>query len=212
MSAFVILLDGDVTPSDRLLGMVAGRRVIAADGGIRHAEGLGLVPELWLGDFDSVSADAREAYDSVPQLTFPQDKDQTDGELAAAVARERGARDILLAGSFGGPRADHAFLHAMHGLRLVGDGLAVTLSDGIQEGHPLLAGTHSIDLPAGTLFSIIGFTELTGLGLSGCRWPLARHHVPFGSSLTLSNVALGPLEITLATGKALLVARFDGRS
>src|SRR5690606_38358233 len=137
--------------SPRLLDKVSGRRTIAADGGIRHARPLGLVPELWIGDFDSEPAEAAALFADVPRLAFPEDKDQTDGELAAAAARERGAGDLLFVGSFGGPRVDHAFLHAMHGFSMAADGLKVMLSDGIQEGYPLHAGSHRIDLPAGTL-------------------------------------------------------------
>jgi thiamine pyrophosphokinase len=206
MSAFVILLDGEVRATPRLLAKVSGRRAIAADGGIRHAAALGLRPELWLGDFDSMPDGSADLYRDVPRIAFPADKDRTDGELAVEAARERGASDLLLAGAFGGPRADHALLHAMHAIRLAGEGLAVTLSDGNQEGHPILAGRHGFDLPEGALFSILGFSELAGLTVTGARWPLSGRRVPFGSSLTLSNVVAGRLEIELAAGRALLVA------
>lgn len=46
---FTILLGGDVTVTDRLKAAVEGSRVIAADGGMRHAAPLGLTPELWVG-------------------------------------------------------------------------------------------------------------------------------------------------------------------
>ena len=53
MSKFAILLGGDVTPTPRLTRQLEGARVISADGGMMHAEALNLVPELWVGDFDS---------------------------------------------------------------------------------------------------------------------------------------------------------------
>lgn len=49
MSTFVILLGGDLVVTERLKRQIAGARVLAADGGIRHAEALGVEPELWLG-------------------------------------------------------------------------------------------------------------------------------------------------------------------
>lgn len=207
MSAFVVLLDGDLTPSPRLREQVRGRRTIAADGGIRHADKLGLKPELWVGDFDSAPGKGAGIWSEVPHIAFPEDKDQTDGELAVAAARERGANDLLLAGAFGGSRADHALLHSMHAIRLAGEGLTVMLSDGRQEASPVMPGSHRFDLRPGTLFSLVGFTELAGLTISGAKWPLADVKVPFGSSLTLSNeVADGELKIKLKHGKALLLA------
>ena len=48
--------------------------------------------------------------------------------------------------------------------------------------------------------------DLTGLSIAGAKWPLDAVQVPFGSSLTISNEARGRLEITLGSGRALLLA------
>ena len=206
MTRFVILLGGDVAPTPRLARQLEGRRVIAADSGIRHADQLGLVPELWTGDFDSVELGMGDAFPDVPREVFPSDKDVTDGEIAIETAIRRGARSLLLAGAFGGPRPDHAFLHMAMALSLAERGLEVVLSSGEQEGVPLLPGDSTFDYPAGTLFSVIGFTPLSGLSLFGAKWPLDRHEVPFGSSLTLSNAVADRLTARLEAGRALLVA------
>src|SRR4029079_3452126 len=49
-----IVVGGDLAPAPRLARDIAGARVIAADSGMRHAAALGVAPELWTGDFDSV--------------------------------------------------------------------------------------------------------------------------------------------------------------
>jgi thiamine pyrophosphokinase len=206
MSRFVILLGGDLVRTPRLSAQVAGARVIAADGGIRHAETLGVVPELWTGDFDSVSDQLVAAWRDVPREVFPAGKEKTDGELAADAALARGATSLLLAGAFGGARADHAFLHLALALRLAERGVPAILTDGAQEGHPLPHGETGFDYPPGTLFSILGFSELSGLSVHGARWPLDRVVVPFGSSLTLSNEVTGDLRIALDSGNAMLIA------
>ncbi len=209
MTRFAILLDGDLKASTRLKTQVEGCQIIAADGGIRHAETLGLTPDIWLGDFDSAPGEALKKYHSIPRLTFPRDKDLTDGEIAVAEALKRGATSLILIGAFGGKRADHALLHKLMALRLAGDGLSVTLSDGNQEGHPVLPGTKRYDFPTGTLFSLIGFDPLSGLTIRGAKWPLENTKTPTGSSLTLSNVVSNRLEIELAAGKALLIAQIE---
>ena len=208
MSHFVILLGGDLSPTPRLRGQVAGARAIAADSGIRHAEALGLDPGLWTGDFDSVDEGLRGKFERIPTEIFPAEKDMTDGEIAVEAALARGATSLVLAGAFGGRRADHAFLHLAAAIRLAEGGMPVVLSSGDQEGRPLLTGDAAFDFPDGTLFSILGFTPLTGLTVRGAKWPLDDAAVPFGSSLTISNEVRGALSITLGEGRALLVAHF----
>jgi thiamine pyrophosphokinase len=62
------------------------------------------------------------------------------------------------------------------------------------------------DYAEGTLFSILGFSALSGLSVEGARWLLANVEVPFGSSLTLSNEVRGRLRVTLGGGRAMLIA------
>lgn len=206
MSRFTILLGGDLVRTPRLAAQAAGTRVIAADSGIRHADTLGLVPELWVGDFDSVSEAMAATYPETPREVFPVNKDKTDGELAVEIALARGATSLLLGGAFGGPRADHAHLHLSLALRLAEAGIKVTLTSGLQEGRALLPGWSRFDYHPGTLFSILAFGDLTGLSVTGARWPLDRVTVPFGSSLTISNEVTQELAIELGSGRALVLA------
>jgi thiamine pyrophosphokinase len=179
--------------------------VIAADAGMNHAKTLGLKPELWVGDFDSVTKDVEAEFAHVPQNRYPHEKDNTDGELAVAEALARGATSLVLAGAFGG-RADHAFLHVALAIRRAKEGLPVVITSGDQEAHPLLPGSRDFDFEDGTLFSILGFSHLSGVTVMGARWNLDSVEVPFGSSLTLSNEVRGDLRISLAVGRALLLA------
>lgn len=206
MSRFIILLGGELVRTPRLDAQVAGCRVIAADSGIRHAAMLGVTPELWVGDFDSTPRELSELYAALERRSFSSDKDKTDGELAISAALERGATSLVLAGAFGGPRADHAFLHLALALKLAEAGTPTFLTSGAQEGQPLLPGTASFDYADGTLFSVLGFSELSGLTEEGAKWPLDRVEVAFGSSLTLSNEVKGGLRISLERGRALLIA------
>ncbi|MFK0691892.1 thiamine diphosphokinase [Mesorhizobium sp. IMUNJ 23033] len=206
MSTFTILLGGDLIRTPLLDRQIEGTRVIAADAGIGHARMLGVMPELWVGDFDSVPADLPDDLAAVPRQVFPPEKDQTDGELAISAALERGATSLVLAGAFGGKRADHAFLHLALAVRLAEGGMDVLLTSGAQEGIPLLPGKAGFSYADGTLFSVLGFSDLAGLSVTGAKWPLDHVEVAFGSSLTISNEVKGRLEIALGSGRALLLA------
>jgi thiamine pyrophosphokinase len=206
MSRFAILLGGDLVRTPRLDAQLAGARVIAADSGMRHAETLGLVPELWVGDFDSEPAILPEHLAGVPRKRFAPEKDRTDGEIAVTEALAQGAASLLLVGAFGGARADHAFLHLALAIRRAREGIEVVLTSGDQEGYPVLPGTRTFDFRQGTLFSLLGFSHLSGLTVTGAKWPLECVEVPFGSSLTVSNEVAGNLRVTLAVGRALILA------
>lgn len=204
---FVVLLGGALAVTPRLRTDVAGARVIAADGGMRHAQSLGVVPELWVGDFDSASPELVAAWPQVERQPYPAAKNETDGALAVAVATERGARTILLAGALGGERSDHALMHLLHAVFLEEQGSTIKLTSGEEEAWPLLPGRRAIDLPKGSLFSILGLAPLSGLTIDNARYPLKDFSLPFGSSRTISNVAEGPIRLSLATGRAILIAR-----
>ena len=204
MSKFVILLGGDLIHTKRLRQQIEGARVIAADSGMTHAATLGLLPELWVGDFDSSSSLLDVAYAHVPRQVFPSAKDATDGALALHHALSLGASEIILAGSFGG-QFDHTFAHATLLLHLAQLGVSCIATSGTEEAHPLLRKLGLQGLAVGTRLSIIGLDDLSGLSISGVRWPLQKRAVAFGSTLTLSNEVAGDVVIQNQSGRALVL-------
>lgn len=205
MTRFAILLGGDLTVTPRLKAQIRGARVIAADSGMMHAAALRIIPELWVGDFDSAGSELTVQYRDVPRETFPAEKDATDGAIAVAEAIRRGATEIVLLGGLGG-QTDHTAGLLGQSIQIARQGVSCLLTSGIEEAWPLIGGRMSIDLPEGTRLSIIPFTDLIGLDLTGVKWPLSQRDVPVGSTLTLSNVALGPVEISLTSGHGVAIA------
>ncbi|WP_190241413.1 thiamine diphosphokinase [Rhizobium sp. N122] len=206
-STFTILLGGELSLTERLRHAVAGTRFIAADGGMRHAAALGVTPELWVGDFDSTPDDLEGAFPHVPKQPYPAAKAATDGEIAVSEAIARGGRRLILAGALGGERSDHALQHLLSAVSLAEEGFNVLLTSGKEEAVPLLVGAVELDLPKNSLFSVLGFSALTGLSIENARYPLADFHLPFGSSRTISNVAEGKVRFSLGSGRAIVLAR-----
>ena len=205
MARFSVLVGGHLQATPRLLRQVAGTRVIAADNGMAHAEMLKLDVELWVGDFDSASPELMARHPDVEREAHPAAKDASDSELAVDAAVSRGANDIVLVGGFGG-QSDHALSHAMLAVKLARQGLTAMVTSGYEEAYPLIPGRHRLDLPVGSRLSIIALSDLGALSLSGVQWPLDKRYVPFGSTLTLSNVVLGPVEVALESGNGVIVA------
>lgn len=82
--------------------------VIAADGGYDYCQKIGVIPDLILGDFDSMDLAAKleimQRKDREPEkiLTLPTEKDDTDTLAALREGLKRGYRDFEIYGSQGG--------------------------------------------------------------------------------------------------------------
>ncbi len=135
----------------------------------------------------------------------------TDGEIAVEIAIERGADELVLVGAFGGD-AHRPHLPAHDRRDPAGRGRhAVELTSGDQEGWPLLPGERAVRLWRRHDVCVLAFSDLAGLTLDRVHWPLTDRFVPFGSSLTLSNVVqragrCGRAACPLGSGRALLIA------
>ncbi len=92
----VYIVGGGNVASDRFIRYTEEKPcdlLIAADGGLDYLYGLcqkdgSIMPDLMLGDFDSVYGDVLDYFRGrgVRCLTFPPEKDYTDGEIAMMVA------------------------------------------------------------------------------------------------------------------------------
>ena len=114
---------GDFTP--RGFAPVPGDLVLAADGGYRALYSLGYMPDLLLGDFDSLG-DLPLPPD-LPVLRFPARKDDTDTGLALRHGLDRGFRDFALYGCAGG-RVDHLLANLQSMARVSRLGAAIRLA------------------------------------------------------------------------------------
>ena len=78
------------------------RMLVCADSGYHSARAHHLVPDVIIGDFDSIG----DAVPDIPRISFPRDKDHTDTELAIAHCKKNGCTSTMLVGG-GGGRIDH---------------------------------------------------------------------------------------------------------
>ena len=99
----LIILNGELK-SPEFLKETADKSdfVICADGGYDKAKAAGVIPDVLLGDMDSVE---NSDFDGEKNI-YPVEKDETDCEIAINKAFEMGADEIFLTCAFGG-RQDH---------------------------------------------------------------------------------------------------------
>jgi len=175
--------------------------LMAADGGLRHLEKLGLKPHGVLGDFDSlgyVPEDAR---------VFPVEKDDTDAMLAVRQGLQMGYRRFLLYGSLDGPRLDHTVAN-FQTLQFLADRGAV----GYLIGNSYIvtvAKNETLRFPAsakGILSVFCMGADAKGVTLEGLQYPLRDGVLTAGFPLGVSNHFMGePATVSVKEGSLLVL-------
>lgn len=110
-----VLCAGDCVIDERLKNKVKScmetpgeNLIIAADGGVKYLELLGVEADICIGDFDSVSIAERKKIDrsKAQVIELPTKKDETDTLAAIMEGVELGCSTFYLIGALGG-RLDH---------------------------------------------------------------------------------------------------------
>lgn len=111
MNGFTLIVLAETDLLDRqIISLAAGAsKIIGVDGGCAVLHRLSIRPDLILGDFDSLDHLVLQSMSEsgVEVLTFPQDKDMTDGELAVLESSNRGWPYPLLTGTASSSETDH---------------------------------------------------------------------------------------------------------
>jgi thiamine pyrophosphokinase len=179
--------------------------VVAADGGARYALDAGVVPDLVVGDMDSLG-EAREIEEHGALLErHPVRKDKMDGHLAVLAARDRGATAVdLLCAAGGRFSALFAVPHILLASERVGLWASMVASWGeafvVETGSRIVAGNPKDSV------SVFPFTgPATGVTLEGFGYPLEDARLEVGDTLGFHNELIGGAGRVSVGGGALLV-------
>lgn len=181
--------------------------VIAADAGILYLEEIGLRPDVFIGDLDSLDTPA-EKIDADEIIIYDSEKDHSDSEIAVEYAFSKAADRVLLLCA-AGRRTDHllsniALLTRYPGrLVMIDDEYVVfALDDDIRSLR--------LKTKIGASFSVFSYGgEVTGLNERGSRWELENVTLTPGS-LGLSNEAASEeVLISIESGSLVVFAECD---
>lgn len=198
------VVTGGEPPDPDLLGeLPPPQLVVAADSGADVAQGLGVLPDVIVGDFDSVTPAAAAAV--ATQRRFPVDKDATDLALALVEARDRGAGSITAVGGSGG-RLDHFLANVA---ALTCDDLASVRVDALM-GPARLWVVRERQTISGNVGQVVTLLACggpaTGVRTAGLKWALEGETLDPGSTRGVSNVLVAPeATLTLETGVILAI-------
>lgn len=157
-------------------------RLVAADGGADAALALGMVPDLAVGDFDSISDAARERL-GADRLRHDADQETTDFDKALAAV----PAPLVLAVGFAGARLDHT-LAAMSTL-IRNPGRRVVMDTG-HDLCLLCPPVLALNLPAGCRVSLFPMAPVRCVS-EGLVWPTTGLALTPDGRIGTSNMARG---------------------
>ncbi|HCM82480.1 MAG: Thiamine pyrophosphokinase [Microgenomates group bacterium GW2011_GWC1_43_11] len=172
---------------------------------------LGISVDLAIGDFDSVTKkemnEIRTRISTIKQ--YPQEKDQTDLELAVTYALTIHPEEIALFGVTGG-RLDQS-LAALHLLRTIHEHKCRASVRDEHNFMALVSGKYQIpktkDFP---YLSILPATDEIIVTIKGCKYPLEKYRMEKGTTLGVSNVIISDFaDISVHKGTAYCVLSRD---
>jgi thiamine pyrophosphokinase len=183
--------------------------IIGADGGAARALAWGLVPDLVIGDMDSLPESARSCLEArgCRFVEHPRAKDQTDLELALQFAVEEGAREIVVMGALGG-RIDHTLANVLLLALPSLTGVSIRLAEGEQEALLARSGeTIRLEGAPGELVSLLPLGgDAHGISTQGLAWALHGDTLHFGSSRGVSNeMTSTEARVQVGEGRLLVV-------
>ncbi|MEJ2010897.1 MAG: thiamine diphosphokinase [Anaerolineales bacterium] len=189
--------------------------IYAADGGLHHILAFDLLPDLVIGDLDSIDGGLirRLRSRSIEIIEHPPRKDETDLELAMREAARRGADQILILGAFGG-RWDQTFANILLPTLPEFDHIEIVFIDGQQELRVIRPG-HPVELqgePGQTVSLIPLAGDVAQIHTTGLEYSLDGEPLRFGATRGVSNeLKESKARIEIGDGILLCVHQRDGR-
>ncbi|MCK4800938.1 MAG: thiamine diphosphokinase [Anaerolineales bacterium] len=188
MRAF-IYANGAFCPSENYSRITEDDLVIAADGGSSHCQVMDIIPDVLIGDLDSISKSLLKEWEAagVQIIRHPVEKDQTDLELALLHAQMTGAREIVVFGAVGG-RLDMTFGNLLLLAHPELTGEITYICD--KEEVRLLHSGESLSLHGGPGDTVSLISLLPGSSIitsEGLEYPLVAEDLEFGLTRGISN-------------------------
>jgi thiamine pyrophosphokinase len=202
-------LSAELDPAE----LAAADLVVAVDSGADALARAGAVPQLLVGDMDSVTTQTRLAFESggVEVVLLPTAKDETDLEAALRVVVDRGVDDVTVYGALGGPRLDHLLGNIALLTAPWLSAVAVRLVDHLHEMF-LVRGEAQVSGEPGELVSLLPLTaEVHDVRTEGLLYPLVGETLLRSSTRSVSNALTGTRARVTHREGVLLLVHYLGR-
>ena len=163
--------------------------IIAVDGGLEKLDKINIKPTHIIGDFDTISDEILKKYNerSIEITKLNPEKDYSDTHMALKLAIELKSEEIYILGALG-KRMDHAIAN-IHILKETLDNKIKCKI--INEKNEIQLISKGIKNIKKSNYKYISFfpltTEVTGITLTGFKYPLSNTNLSIGHSIGVSN-------------------------
>ena len=209
MKKCIVLANGQAPPKKRIdyLRDRGYSTLICADGGANSAFKYHIVPDVIIGDLDSIRKEVYDYYCDKCKVIRITRQDDTDVEKCLKYAIAHKYQDAVLLGVTGN-RLDHSFCNLGVTLKF-SSRIKITLIHGKSLLRVYEDKVNLTTIPGETI-SVYGFDSKTKFISSGLKYPLKNFVLPFGVRESTSNVALGnKIELNIKGGKAFVIRDFE---
>jgi thiamine pyrophosphokinase len=175
--------------------------IIAADAGIEKLNKAGIVPDMIIGDFDSLGE--RPSGGNV--RVFPVEKDDTDTMLALKEAISLGYDTVIISGGLGG-ELDHTMANLQTLLYACDNGINAFLTDGITTAT-VISDSITLGSENSGRCSVFAFGgEANSVTISGLKYEASGIKLSPSFPLGVSNHFVGKeAKISLESGRLLVI-------
>ncbi len=198
------ILNGDLSSSFHKKN---GDFIICADNGYSFAKDNGIIPDVIIGDFDSIKIDLPS---DIETITLPIEKDVTDTLACVKYAINKGFKEIIIIGGIGG-RLDHTMANLqclLYGRSL---GIAITLLDSNNIVTLHFPSEITIKKEENFKLSLFSFSDVCeGITTNGLKYKLVDDKLSQGFPLGISNEFTDEVaSVRFETGILLLILSKD---
>lgn len=184
---------------------------IFCDSGLKHMEGLGLKPDLIVGDFDSCTP---SDFKKIPMekteiITLPREKDDTDTMFGIKEGIRRGFDNFLLLGVVG-ERLDHSLVNVYALLMLDSLGKKGIIVDNYSEME-IVSKKPAFITDDYSYFSLLNISGMArDVTITNAKFPMEHGEITNEYQFATSNEVLPgkTAEVTVGLGRLLLIKIF----
>jgi len=171
----------------------------------------GIIPDVAIGDFDSVTKqEFTKIKSSIKHLlVFPAKKNETDLALAIAHAITKHPSEIHIYGSLG-TRLDHSLVSIQMLEALSKQGIRAAIYDAKNMITVVDSQLSILKHSNFRYFSILPVTTTATISITGCLYPVKKTVVSRGESIGISNEIIGEkADITVHSGIIYIIRSRD---